>query len=425
MSNTGWLLTEKLVRSIMTLTVGAFVVRYLGPEEFGTISYSLAIVGILHGVCTLGIEGVLVRELGKLDHSDQQNTKVEKEKLITAVFFSRVVMGLILLLITLFLLASFQNPSFDFILIIFLIGFTLVAQGSDTIDLFNQSQLNSYKTAIAKITSYIITNSMRISFILLELNTIFFAFTYAIEVLITSYVLIRRYLKTNKFILDLKYIYSKLIRLLYETWPIIFASLSTAAAVKIDQIYLRENLGSEALGMYSAAIILATASFFVPGVICNTFLPLVTSAKKKSYKAYIRVLRICYLLNISIAIVAILFTWLLAETAVEILYGKAFTDSVFILKIYSLINIPVYIGVTHSLWVISESKTVFLMVRAISGALLTYILCQATIPVHGVSGAAFSVVVSQVVTELLMPFVYNRKVFCNLIGIQGLIYEKS
>ena len=42
--NTSWLLGERILRMAVSLLVGIYVARYLGPERFGLLSYALCFV---------------------------------------------------------------------------------------------------------------------------------------------------------------------------------------------------------------------------------------------------------------------------------------------------------------------------------------------------------------------------------------------
>ena len=43
-ANTSWLIAEKIFRLAVGLFVGVWVARFLGPEQFGTLSYALSFV---------------------------------------------------------------------------------------------------------------------------------------------------------------------------------------------------------------------------------------------------------------------------------------------------------------------------------------------------------------------------------------------
>ena len=42
--NTGWLLFDRIFRIVLGLTIGAWIARYLGPEQFGELAYVLSFI---------------------------------------------------------------------------------------------------------------------------------------------------------------------------------------------------------------------------------------------------------------------------------------------------------------------------------------------------------------------------------------------
>ena len=62
-SNTGWLFAEKMVRMGVGLFVGVWVARFLGPEQFGYLSFALAFVSLFSAIAGLGLDGIVVRDL--------------------------------------------------------------------------------------------------------------------------------------------------------------------------------------------------------------------------------------------------------------------------------------------------------------------------------------------------------------------------
>lgn len=70
-ANTAWLMGEKILRIFMGLFVGIWVARYLGPEQFGLLSYAQSFVFLFTAIATLGLDSIVVRELVK--DSSQRN----------------------------------------------------------------------------------------------------------------------------------------------------------------------------------------------------------------------------------------------------------------------------------------------------------------------------------------------------------------
>jgi len=69
--NSSWLLAEKIFRSVISLFVIIWIGRYLGPEQYGIYNYVFAYIVIFSSIASVGIDGVLIRELVKNPGSKQ------------------------------------------------------------------------------------------------------------------------------------------------------------------------------------------------------------------------------------------------------------------------------------------------------------------------------------------------------------------
>ena len=54
----------------VSLFVGIYVARYLGPERFGLLSYTLSFVLLFSSLASFGLDDILVRELVKQPGTD-------------------------------------------------------------------------------------------------------------------------------------------------------------------------------------------------------------------------------------------------------------------------------------------------------------------------------------------------------------------
>ena len=67
LANISWMAGEKLFRMLIGLFIGIWVARYLGPQEFGLLSYSLSFFGVFLVFSSLGMDEIVVRNLVKSD----------------------------------------------------------------------------------------------------------------------------------------------------------------------------------------------------------------------------------------------------------------------------------------------------------------------------------------------------------------------
>ena len=65
----GWLSAERFLRMLLSLSVGVYLIRYLGSENFGKLSYSFSFVGLFALFTRLGLNNIIVRNLVQEDES--------------------------------------------------------------------------------------------------------------------------------------------------------------------------------------------------------------------------------------------------------------------------------------------------------------------------------------------------------------------
>ncbi|MDH3268867.1 MAG: oligosaccharide flippase family protein, partial [Ignavibacteria bacterium] len=87
LANTSWLFLERIVRILISFVVTIFVVRYLGPKDFGLYSYVLSFFWLFASFSSLGLESITTRETIKYpDQIDEINGTV---------FFLRLAGGIV------------------------------------------------------------------------------------------------------------------------------------------------------------------------------------------------------------------------------------------------------------------------------------------------------------------------------------------
>ena len=65
LANTSWLFFEKILRMGVSFIVTIFVVRYLGPKDFGLYSYAISFFWLFGSLSTFGLESITTREIVK------------------------------------------------------------------------------------------------------------------------------------------------------------------------------------------------------------------------------------------------------------------------------------------------------------------------------------------------------------------------
>jgi len=84
-ANTGWLFADKVLRVIVGVVVLISLARYLGPERFGILNYSIAFVALFTRIATLGMDSIVVR--------DVVQDPMDVDRILGTGFFLRLIGG--------------------------------------------------------------------------------------------------------------------------------------------------------------------------------------------------------------------------------------------------------------------------------------------------------------------------------------------
>lgn len=99
--NIGWLTFDRLFQLLISFLVVLWMIRYLGPEQWGTLNYIWAFVGIFSGFIPLGLTSILFKELAE--------NKVNSNKLLGTVFYLQFFASIIFTILTVIFGVFFIN----------------------------------------------------------------------------------------------------------------------------------------------------------------------------------------------------------------------------------------------------------------------------------------------------------------------------
>jgi O-antigen/teichoic acid export membrane protein len=398
--NTSWLFYERVLRMIVGIFVSMWVARYLGPEQFGIFSYASSFVGLFAIVATLGLDSIVVRELVSGNN--------DKGKIIATTFWLKV-SGAILVLFILFIAVSVASVGAFEKVLIFIIASAVVFQSFNVIDFYFQSQVMSKYTAYANLIALSVASVVKILLILSEASLVTFAYVVLFESIVLSMGFLYYFASLSKFKVE-NLIFNKVlaIKLIKESWPLIFSGMMVAVYMKIDQIMIMEMLGSASVGQYAIAARLSESVYFIPSIISASLFPALINAKKVSSKLYYSRLQNKFDLLVWIAISIIITTLFIKDDLINILVGNEFYESSNILVVHIFASIFSFLGIASSKWFVQEGLQKYLLYRSIWGGILNIVANYFFIQKYGAIGAAYSTVISQVFSSYVFNVFQQR-----------------
>jgi O-antigen/teichoic acid export membrane protein len=381
--------------------VGIWVARYLGPDQFGLFSYAQSFVGLFTALATLGLDGIVVRELVK-----NENRKVE---LISTTFWLKII-GTIGVFIVLAIAINFTSNDSYTNTLVFIIASATIFQSFNVIDFYFQSKVLSKYVVYSNMISLLVSSLIKIYLILHEAPLVAFAWVVFFDSFVLACGLIYFYIKKNS-IIDISYLAfnkKEAIYLLKESFPLIISTFVASIYLQIDQIMIKELLNTEAVGLYSAAIKISEIFYIIPIVITASLFPAIVNSKKQSIELYNFRLQKLYDLMIWTSIFIAIIVTFLFNKGVSLLYGKDFMDANSILIIHIWAGVIIFYGHVKHKWAINENlnkeEAYMVAIGAISNIFLNYIF----IPLYGVIGAAYATIISYFIGYVLISVFFHK-----------------
>jgi len=398
--NTSWLMGEKILRMFVGLFVGIWVARYLGPEQFGLLSYAQSFVFLFTAIATLGLDGIVVRELVK--------DETQRDVLLGTAFGLKLI-GAILILPVLAVAVQLTSNDNDTNLLVFIIASATIFQSFNVIDFYYQSKVLSKYVALANTVSLALSSIIKIALLLNDAPLVAFAVMTVFDVAILSMGLVYYYKKNSHLkLLNWYFEWPVAKRLLKDSWPLILSGLVISVYMKIDQVMIKEMLDVEAVGQYAAAVRLSEAWYFIPMAIASSLFPAILNAKKISEESYYKRLQMFLDLLFWIGVCISLPIAFLSKFIILFLYGESYIEAIPILAIHAISGIFVAVAIAQGKHWLTLNLQNKLMYVTFMCALMNVLLNNLLIPIYGIAGAAFATLISYAFGALVFPvFFYD------------------
>ncbi len=374
-------MAEKILRMAVGLFVGVYVARYLGPERFGVLSYAMSVVVLFSALSSLGLNGILVREL--------VNFPKKREELLGTAFILKLSgSGLVLILLSITLYFMGDNRQSN--LMIFIIAAGLIFQSFNVIQFYFEAKVLSKYLVFAQFVSMIAVSIAKLVFIWLGLPLIYFAWAVLIESLILAIGLSVVYFKQKLNIFNWKFSFKTATGLLKDSWPLILSGMVISIYMKIDQVMIKEMLGASEVGIYAAAVRISQALYVIPMVIAVSLYPKLVELHKRDRKEMVILIQSCCDSLVFVAITIAIIITISANQLILLLFGSAYSRAALVLVVHIWSFVFICAEVMVGRWAITEGIVKLIAVRNLFSAISNIILNLYLIPKYGAAGAAIA-----------------------------------
>jgi O-antigen/teichoic acid export membrane protein len=380
--NTGWLFTEKILRLGVGLLVSIWVTRYLGPEQFGLLSYATSFVLLFSSIGLLGLDSIVVRNIVR-DPSC-------RDEALGSAFVLKLFGGavaFVLILASIYILRPGDR------LTQLLVGITalgMLFQMFFTIDLWFQSQVQSKYSAYVRSGAFLIVSAIKVVIIVLHAPLVAFAWAGVADIVLGSLGLIIAYRANGLHMSSWRATRTMAMELLRDSWPLMFTDILVLIYMRVDKVMIGEMSGNTELGIYSVAVLIAEVLYFIPMVINSSVFPSIVEAKGISEDFfYARLQKLYNLMAFLGYAVAVPITFL-AGWLIPFMFGAVYSKAATML--IGLVWAGVFINfmIARSYYLTAMNWTRLHFIIDFLGCVLNVSLNFWLIPRYGAMGAVFA-----------------------------------
>ena len=179
--NISWLFFDKILRVGMGFFVGVWIVRYLGPEQFGLLSFAAAFVGLFGAFASLGLQSIVVRDIVR-------NLDCAPETLgVTAIL--QLIGGIAAYLIVLVAIAYLRPDDSIARSIVAILGSTMLLKVSEISVYWFESKVLSKYTVWVQNGVFLVFATVKVILILQQASLIAFVWTMLAEEVVVEIIL--------------------------------------------------------------------------------------------------------------------------------------------------------------------------------------------------------------------------------------------
>ncbi|HEY5704439.1 MAG TPA: flippase [Terrimicrobiaceae bacterium] len=380
-----WLASEKALQFALALFVGAYVARFLGPDQYGLLGYAQGVVSIAAAITTLGIDNIVVRQL-VIDST-------KRDEYLSAAALLRLIVGLFfVVLAAIYCAASSFSDSSPHLILIMTLALPFSAIGVLALDL--QAIVALKQAALARASHSVISSLLRLMSALFKFPLVALAWINALDGPLFGTLLVgchRWVAPAVRFKIPRL---STLAYLCRQGWPLLLSSISVILYMKMDQIMLKFMCGDLETGIYLAAVRLSELWNFIPVIICSSVYPSILKAREGDSVKYARRMQLLYDGLYFLSVASAVFSTLFAAPIVKTLFGSAYLASIPVLQVHIWSTIAVFLGVALGQWLLAEGLQLISVIGTALGLLVNLMLNLVLIPNYGALGAAFATTVS-------------------------------
>ncbi|AYX86017.1 Polysaccharide biosynthesis protein [Acinetobacter baumannii] len=396
-TNSIWMMSEKLISIFGLIFVTSFVAKYIGPENFGKLTFASSIFAIIQTIAMFGSENIIFQKTA-------ENRRLG-EYIIVSTKIIRDILYLSFSSLTLFYIYYVA----DYLTFVFSLATSIAiyfAVHDVYLIYFNailQSKINAYCNILALIISLIIRYCIA-------------KFQLAVELLCIPIIMItlvpffiRKYLYAKKKVSESDVVVEKFKRyrkfMLGVGRKLALYTLSVAIFTKTSQLFLGIKSQYD-LGIYTVAMTLGNSFYFALVAIISSYFTQIYVEKdfEKSQKMVAKLSLVIILICLSV----LLFFSIVGPYIVNWLYGSAYVGVNNILLLAVVVTMFSGLSTVAEKYLLKFNAYDYLKKKTLYLVVFNIMLTAFCVHQWGLNGAVFAILLTEIMSFTIFNYFYKN-----------------
>lgn len=392
--------TEKGLRLSVGLFTYAWVVRHLGPVEYGKLSWVLNFVTVFVPLIQYGLDEIVTRDLVRAKNDEQKGRVLWTALGVRGL---NAVVGIAAMLVVVRLLRPGEGGR-HLVLLVSAYSLAYIMRALEVWDLLFQSQLDMRRLTFSRNASYVLTATLKALGVWFKRGVGYFVFLSGFEYFCSRlfiFLSYRRELRALPWAWDGTYARS----LWREAFPPFLAIALTVLNDRLAVLMLEQLSNDRQVGLYYSAAGLIEIWVFLPTALAASLFPALVRAQGDDANRYARRAEQFGGLMLWTGIGLAAMTGLAAGQVVPLLFGDSYASAVSVLTVIAWIQPFTAFHVVRMKLFTLQRQLGALALGAGCTLLLNGLLLWQWCPSEGADGAARAVVLAAALGPVLAAMV--------------------
>ena len=421
--NLFWSVLGKIVALLGGLLVGIIVARYLGPAQYGLMSYVISYVTLFQTFALLGLDSIEIRE--------ESRGKYPFQTIIGTAFGLKLCSAVVCIILVLGT-SWYMEADSDTTLLIAIYVLTIILNSSNVIRNYFTAIVQNKHVVKAEISRTLIGILIKSACLLAHAPLVWFVAASMFDaVLLASGYYMAYHAKVGS-IREWRFDCQYAKFMLKESFPLIISGAAIILYQRIDQVMIGQMIDKESVGYFSVASKFVEILIYIPMMLAQTIMPVLVHIRENDEATYIR--KGQQFMNISLwsslllsALMSVSSYWIIVLT-----FGQAYLPAVAVLQILSFKAAGLALSNTAGTMLVAEGLQRYAIIRDLLGCTACIALNYFLLPRYGIIAAAWIAIASNViagyVADAFIPayrHLFFRQTHALFMGWKSMLTVKS